>query len=162
MILLLADAEYMPLASNHSLATDFNMPTNNNTILIVIHKPIVLLQNLLLALAIARHATTTAANLNRRNMPILVVRNGAELDFVVEWLVAMRTATVATDAVRCTSRVRLLRAAGAEVQEALKEWAKGCDVADKHTKGRFGVAPDENVREAIEVVMAACQADGVL
>ena len=111
MILLLADAEYMPLASNHSLATDFNMPTNNNTILIVIHKPIVLLQNLLLALAIARHTTTTAANLNRRNMPILVVHDGAELHFVVKWLVAMRTATIAANAVRCTSGVRLLRAA---------------------------------------------------
>ena len=48
------------------------------------------------------------------------------------------------------------------MQEALKEWAESCDVADKHAKGRFGVAPDEDVREAIEVVMAACQADGVL
>ena len=87
------------------------MPTNNNTVLIVIQKSIVLLQNLLLALAIARHATTTTANLYRRNMPILVVHDGAELDFVVKWLVAMRTATVAADTVRCTSGVRLLRAA---------------------------------------------------
>jgi hypothetical protein len=48
------------------------------------------------------------------------------------------------------------------VQEALKEWAKGRDVSDKHAEGRFGVAPDEDVREAIEVVMATCQANGVL
>jgi hypothetical protein len=48
------------------------------------------------------------------------------------------------------------------MQEALKEWAKGRDVADKHAKGGFGIAPDEDVREAIEVVMAACQADSVL
>ena len=44
----------------------------------------------------------------------------------------------------------------------MKEWAESCDVADKHAKGGFGIAPDEDVREAIEVVMAACQADGVL
>ena len=48
------------------------------------------------------------------------------------------------------------------MQEALKEWAKGRDVSDKHAEGRFGVAPDEDVGEAIEVVMAACQANGVL
>ena len=106
-----AGAIVKPLTSDSSLATNLNMPTNNNTILVAIHKPIVLLQNLLLALTIARHATTTATNLNRRDMPILVIRDDAELDLVVKWLVAMRTATIAANAVRCTSGVRLLRAA---------------------------------------------------
>lgn len=108
---LFASVIVKPRITPYSLSTNLNMPANNNTILVVIHKPIVLLQNLLLALAIARHTTTTAANLNRRNMPILVVHDGAELHFVVKWLVAMRTATIAANAVRCTSGVRLLRAA---------------------------------------------------
>jgi len=35
------------------------------------------------------------------------------------------------------------------VEEALEKWAEGCDVADEHAEGGFGVAPDEDVGEAV-------------
>jgi hypothetical protein len=125
------------------------MPTNNNTILVVIQKPIVLPQHFLLALAVTRYAITSTTNLDRRHMPILIVRDGAELEFVVKWLVAMRTATVVAESVRCPSRVRLLGAARAEMKEALEERAESCNVTDEHAEGGFSVAPDEDVGEAV-------------
>jgi len=35
------------------------------------------------------------------------------------------------------------------VEESLEEGAEGCDVADEHAEGGLGVAPDEDVGEAI-------------
>jgi hypothetical protein len=82
-------------------------------------------------------------------VPISIVRDRAKFKLMVEWLVTMRTATVPTDTVWRTAGLRLLGAARVEVQYALEEWAEGCDVADEHAKGRFGVAPDEDVGKAI-------------
>jgi len=36
-----------------------------------------------------------------------------------------------------------------EIEYAAEERAERCDVADHHTKGGFGVAPDEDVSKAI-------------
>jgi len=85
------------------------MPTNNNTILVVVQKPIVLLQNLLLALAVTRYTNASRMNLDCRHVRVLVVCDRAELEFGVKRLVAVRTVGVA-DTVGCT-RARLVRAA---------------------------------------------------
>jgi len=77
------------------------MPTNNNTIFVVVQKPIVLLQNLFLALAIARYTNTSRMDLDCRHVRVLVVCDRAELEFGVERLVAVRTVGV-TDTVGCT------------------------------------------------------------
>jgi len=71
------------------------MPTNNNTVLVVVQKPIILLQNLLLTLAIARYTDTSRMDLDCRHMRVLVVCDRAELEFGVERLVAVRTIGVA-------------------------------------------------------------------
>jgi len=76
------------------------MPTNNNAVLVVINKPIVLLQNLLLTLAIARYTNTSRMNLDRRHVRVLVVCDRAELEFGVKRLVAVRPVGVA-DTVGC-------------------------------------------------------------
>jgi len=98
-----------PLAMAHSRAANFHMPTNNNAVLVVINEPIVLLQDLLLTLAIARYTNTSRMNLDRRHVRVLVVCDRAELELCVEGLVAVRTVGVA-DTVGC-ARARLVRAA---------------------------------------------------
>ena len=39
----------------------------------------------------------------------------------------------------------------AEVEEAPEEWAERCDAADDDTDAVFGVAPEDNVGDAVKV-----------
>ena len=96
----MACARYVPLTMAHSRAANLHMPTNNNAVLVVINEPIVLLQNLLLTLAIARYTNTSRMNLDCRHVCVLVVCDSAELEFGVKRLVAVRPVGVA-DTVGC-------------------------------------------------------------